>query len=121
MSKDQSQEIDELKEYLTKHVEEETKLLTELLSTRSNHMDKYAKVIQVSLYGLALIIGIGISWGVMSAKLAAAEETNHKVNVLESRLHDMEIRQAAEDEILKSIKSDVSEIKDDLKKLTKSQ
>ena len=122
MPKDQSQEMNELKEQLAMHIEEETKLLKELLTTaRSNHMDKYAKVVQVSLYGLAMVIGIGVSWGVLSTKLAAAETAAQKVTVLESRVRDMEIKQAGEEEILKSIKSDVTEIKDDLKKLTKSQ
>lgn len=86
-----------------------------------NLVDKYTKVIQTSLYILALILGAGVSWGMTSAKLSEVEHATQKVQVIEDRVHNLELRQAAETEILNSIKADLSDIKNELRKISRDK
>lgn len=86
-----------------------------------NSLDKYAKIIQTIIYIAVLIVGIGASWGLMESKLSTASKAIEQVAVLEARLHSLEIKQATGDEILKMIRADISEIKDELKKITRGQ
>lgn len=96
---------------LKSHIQEEERNLDRLA--------KGSKILQVGLYCLVLIIGVGITWGVTSSKLAAAEQTAEKVLKLEEKLQLLEIKSATDQEILKSIRSDISEIKDELKKINR--
>lgn len=121
-------DIDSLKEELERvksqihSFEEENKALENLLKeNRVGHMDKYAKVLQVAVYVIVLIVGIGVSWGVMSSRLASVEKTNEQVAALETRVRQLEIKESGSSEILNSIRSDVSDIKTELRKLTKGQ
>lgn len=86
-----------------------------------NSLEKYAKIIQTIIYVLVLVVGIGASWGLMESKLATAAQATEKVAILEARLQSLEIKQATGDEILKMIRADISEIKDELKKITRGQ
>ena len=104
---------------LQKDLGEIRALLNTKNDSKTNTVEKYTKIIQTSLYVLALILGAGVSWGMTSSKLADIDRANTKVQIIEDRVHDLEIRQATESEILNSIKADLSEIKDELHKLNR--
>jgi hypothetical protein len=100
---------------------DEIRTLIRQQQNQQHSIDKYTKVIQTVIYVLVLVIGLGASWGMMNSKLTTLDTATDKISSLESRLHSLEIKQAAGDEILKMIRSDISEIKDELKKFNKGQ
>lgn len=111
------EELKKVKEQIQEYEQENTVLQKILNETKVNSMEKYAKIVQVALYSLVLIIGIGISWGVMNSKLANAALAAEKVEQLEDRIRGIEIKSSANDEVLLNIRSDLVEIKAELKKI----
>lgn len=87
---------------------------------------KYVKWIQGILGLLIVVVTLGISWGVTTTKIEVIETTvQHQKLVVGSRLekteediHELQLKQAGNDQILKNDQLTIYEIKADVKALT---
>jgi uncharacterized coiled-coil protein SlyX len=112
MASQEKTELSELLTLLKAHMKDE--------QTSLDKLSKGSKVVQAAAYLVVLLLGIGVAWGMTSSKIAAAEHTAVQVVKLEERVQDLEIHSAADAEVLKSIRSDISEIKEELKKINRT-
>ena len=89
---------------------------------------KYIGWIQGMAGLVVLVIGLGINWGITKTKLEVLETTVEAQKTLmldrlekaEQDVHELQLKQAGDDQLLKNIQSSVEEIKADVKKLAGS-
>jgi hypothetical protein len=111
------QQIKELQDLVERQAQPKPSLLSEL------------KWLQTAIAIIAVIIGLGINWGITKTKLEVLstrqEETvanyQERTKTLEEQVRELQIKQASNDQILQTIQSDIREIKDDVKKLIRGR
>lgn len=111
---------------------EELKALVIAQAKRPNDVEsavetskKYIGWIQSVIAVAAVVIGLGINWGVTKTKIEVLEGTvDHMEQVLQGRLdkaendvHELQLKQAGDDQILRVIQTDIAEIKKDVKQI----
>lgn len=85
--------------------------------------EKIIKWVTFFLPILVVLVGLGINWGVTKTELSDVkyrmEELRNKRNKLQSDVHELQLKQASETQILENIRSNLKEIKIDIKDLKK--
>lgn len=84
--------------------------------------------LKIVLTVFVMVIGFGTNWGIASSKIEALEvnvqtlrdETDRRFDESRARDRDLELTQVKVTEALKSIQSDISEIKIDVKAIGKT-
>jgi hypothetical protein len=86
---------------------------------------KYIRWIQSVIGLVVLVVGLGINWGVTKAELtsvkAAAQAQSTQIEKLEGDILQLQLKQAGDDQLLKSMKEDLKEIRGDVKKILEAQ
>jgi len=97
---------------------------------------KYIRWLQSIIVLIVVVVGMGITWGMTQGKItsleaevtaikqtATVEHQSTKVerDSLRSDFIGMQVKQASVDQLLNGIREDVSEIKEDVKKLTRGR
>lgn len=75
----------------------------------------------------AFIVGLGITWGTLISKTSSLEDdfleyktaTKERIIMLERQVYQLELNRASSDVILKNIDSNVTELKEEVKKINK--
>lgn len=65
---------------------------------------------------LILIAGLAVQWGMVNMTVTYLED---RVEKLETKVMELNLKQARDDTLIVTIKEDIAEIKDDVKILTK--
>ena len=93
--------------------------LKQLLTKKNGNGNGVFKGLQALIYIFVILIGMGVSWGVATAKLGSVEadvrEVKARQQMSDTNIQNIQIKEAADDQILKRIEIDISEIKTDLK------
>ena len=83
--------------------------------------EKYLRIIQSVIALTVLVIGLGINWGMTKSELATLkskhEELLSKIDKAEGSIFQLQLKQAGDDQVLKTLQVDIMEIKKDVKKL----
>ena len=105
--------------------------LKRLEEKHTSHQDaigtskKYFGWIQALIAIVAVILSLGISWGITTAKLSAMETTmkgyKEEISKLENDVHTLQLAQARDDLLFKTIDATLGELKDDVKKLVEER
>ena len=80
---------------------------------------KYLGWLQSVIALVVVVIGLGINWGITTTKMGVIENTqkeqklqhNSEINKLQHDVHELQLKQAKDDQLLVTIKEDVKEIK----------
>ena len=76
---------------------------------------------------LGVVIALGIHWGVVTTKIGILEEKNRQMKLdhaeqiskLDNDVHELQLKQARDDELLRSMQGTLQEMSSDLKSLMK--
>jgi hypothetical protein len=84
-----------------------------------------------NLYGIitlvAFVVGLGVTWGTLTSRMSTLETNfaeykegaKEKITKLENQVYQLELGKVSSDIILKNIDTNVTELKDEVKKLNK--
>ena len=100
--------------YLEEQIKQLKSVVENNKSNASSAFSGYLKNVQGLIYLLIIVIGIGITWGMTSAKVSAVENI---VQRQENQLRELQINEAGDDKVLENIQKDIQEMKQDIKKL----
>ena len=86
---------------------------------------KYLKWIQGIIGVSVIVVGLGINWGISQTKISVQAEKiaalenrlEDRVGKLNNELHELQLKQAKDDQILITIQEGVAEIRKDVKAL----
>jgi peptidoglycan hydrolase CwlO-like protein len=97
---------------------------------------KYLKWLQSAIAVLAVIIGLGITWGITTTELATHQtqiselkETvkdersmyKNEIDKLKAEVMELKLKDATKDQILVTIQKDLAEVGQDVKKLLRNR
>jgi hypothetical protein len=94
----------------------------ELTLDKTNKITKWVQ----SVIALAIvIIGVGISWGISQTKISVLEHdvanykthTTDKMIKIEENIHELQLKQAGDDQLLQTMQRDITEIKENVQKI----
>lgn len=120
MSDDLQQEIQELRSLIQEN-NNRPNPVTAAIDTSG----KYIRWIQATVGLVILIVGLGINWGITKTEIEVTQtKVSHIEEVVTSRIekieqdvHELQLKQAGDDQILKNIQITLDEIKVDIRKL----
>ncbi len=122
----------ENQENLTQKIEDLEKLIHEMLGSNQDHFKKntddsrkYLGWLQSIIAIVVVIVGLGVTWGITTTKLSVMEATQQEqkrqyhadISKLQANVHELQLKQAKDDQLLITIKEDVGEIKKSLQAL----
>lgn len=108
----------------------------ETLESKIDSSGKVLKWLQSIIAIVVVVVGVGINWGVTKSEITslktqvvelkearAADEALNQATIdkLKTEMIETKLKQAAVDQVLTDIREDVSEIKDDVKKLMRGR
>jgi hypothetical protein len=111
---------------------EELKALVLAQSQKPNDVEtalektsKFAKYIQSIVALVIIIVGLGVNWGISTTKISVLEQRvasfeelmTTRIGKTEQDIHELQLKQAADDQLLQTMQSDITEIKTDVKKI----
>jgi archaellum component FlaC len=114
---DLKKELDELKDLIKSRP-------SDLEASRDNN-NKWMGWIRNLVAVVAVLIGLGVNWGVTKTKIevqeayiaALDERVTERINKMDADIHELQLKQAGYDQLLQTIKEDVAEIKKDVKSI----
>lgn len=128
--------IDERLEKMEKLLEAHAAPREDTVEKAVDKSAKYMKWVHTAITLAAILIATGVTWGLTQGKVStleaqvgvlnttvSAERTSSKeeIDKLKNKIIEIQVKQAAADQVLTDIREDVAEIKDDVKKLTRGR
>lgn len=121
MSSELHKEVEELKALILAQKEAKTNDVEKAMDTSG----KYVRWIQGIVGLLILLVGLGVNWGITKTKIEVMENNianvesvlNDRISKAEGDIHELQLKQAGNDQILKNIQSSIEEMKADVKTL----
>lgn len=126
-------QIEELKGLLESHKKEDDDFHTYVRASRGGNSSgnvmessgKLFKWIQSIIAIVVVIVGLGVNYGVTKTKIDVLQEKvttyervlNNRIVKTEHDVHELQLKQAGDDQLLQNMQNDISEIKSDVKAL----
>jgi peptidoglycan hydrolase CwlO-like protein len=118
---DLEKKIDELKDLMDKHIEEDDKVHDEVKELQKPAKRDWTRLLGVGITIVVLVAGIITSWATNKAAVAEIQKDQAKIEKriekAETDIHDVQLKAVHDSSILESVKEDVTEIKQDVKRL----